>query len=100
MCISRYSSEKPSIRKFSIEDAFGPFCLSNHPFFPVLMKFLPFPARSSVFQQFCNERTGINITFQKIEEIPRIVRPDDSMIGNLTDTSARFPVVVTVDAMG
>jgi hypothetical protein len=37
--------------------------------------------------------------FRNIEEIPRIHQRYRSMIGHLTDGSARLPVVVAVDAM-
>jgi hypothetical protein len=67
--------------------------------FPILMKLRTFPAPSSVFRQFFNERTGVNIPFRNIEEIPGIIQCWRSMIGNLTVVSARLPVVVAVDAM-
>jgi hypothetical protein len=66
---------------------------------PILTKFLTLPTRSSVFRRFRDKRTDIDTTFRNIEEIPRIIQRYRSLIGNLTDGSAKLPMVVAVDAM-
>jgi hypothetical protein len=81
-------------------DGFGSFWLFHRLADPIRTKFLTLPARSSVFRGFRNERTCVNIPFRKIEEISRIIQRYHSLFGNLTDASARLPMMVAIDAIG